>query len=86
MPDHPPALWFGEVLALNFTGVVDAVVIGTQPGEIRWVGLTAVLVRIDVVHLAPTRWHLAVWPWGTPGFLRWLESVAFLMRTALSRD
>ena len=42
--------------------VVDAVVIGTQRGQIRWVGLTTILVRVDMVDLAAVGWHLAVWP------------------------
>ena len=42
--------------------VVDAVVIGTQRGEVRWIGLPAILVRINVVYLASVCWDLAVWP------------------------
>lgn len=52
VPDHPPALWFGEVLALNITIVIDTVVISAQRAEIQRVRLPTALMCIQVVHLS----------------------------------
>ena len=45
VPDHLAALWFREVLALNFTIVVHTIVISTQRGQIRRIRLPTILMR-----------------------------------------
>ena len=42
--------------------VVDAVVVLTQHRQIRWLGMPTVLVRVDVVNLAPIGRYGAVRP------------------------
>ena len=42
--------------------VVDAVVVLTQHREVRWFGVSAVLVCVDMVNLAPIGWNVAVGP------------------------
>ena len=57
---QPAATWSFPFLARTI--VVDAVVVLTQHRQIRRLGVPAVLMGIDMVHLAPIGEHIAVRP------------------------
>src|SRR5690625_1992938 len=67
---HPAALGFTRTRSLplflsarrSWAVVVDAVVVLTQHRQIRWLGMSAVFVRVDVVDLASIGRDVAVWP------------------------
>ena len=63
---HPAALGFTRTWSFPFLAraviVVDAVVVLTQHRQIRWLSVPAVLMSIDMVHLAPIGRHVAVRP------------------------
>ena len=63
---HPAALGFTRTWSFPFLAraviVVDAVVVLTQHRQIRWLGMTTILVCVDVVDLASIGRHAAVRP------------------------
>ena len=63
---HPAATRFSSSLFLSArrsrSVVVDAVVVLAQHREVRWFGVPAILVCVDVVNLASIGWYVAVWP------------------------
>ena len=66
---HPAALGFTRTWSFPFLArtigvvVVDAVVVLTQHRQIRWLGMPAVFMGVDMVDLAPIGGHIAVRPW-----------------------
>ena len=58
---HPAAAWSFSFLARAVI-IIHAVVILAQHGQIRWLRVSTILVRINVVDLAPISGHVAVWP------------------------
>ena len=63
---HPAALGFTRTRSLPFLArtiiVIDTVVVLTQHRQIRWFGVPAILVCVDVVNLASISGHIAVRP------------------------
>ncbi len=63
---HPAALGFTRTWSFPFLAraviVVDAVVVLAQHREVRWFGVPAVFVCVDVVDLASICWNVAVRP------------------------
>src|SRR5699024_3836563 len=64
---NPAATWFSSSWFLSARRrwaviVIDTVVILAQHREVRWLGVLAVFVRVDVVDLASIGRHIAVRP------------------------
>ena len=63
---HPAALGFTWTWSFPFLAraviVIDTVVILAQHREVRWYGVSAILVCVDVVNLASIGRHIAVRP------------------------
>ena len=63
---HPAALGFTRTWSFSFLAraviVIDTVVILAQHREVRWYGVPAILVCVDVVNLASIGRHIAVRP------------------------
>ena len=63
---HPAALGFTRTWSFPFLAraviVIDTVVILAQHREVRWYGVSAILVCVDVVNLASIGRHIAVRP------------------------
>ena len=59
---HPAATWAFSLLARAVIIIIDAVVVLAQHRQVRRLCMTAILMRINVVDLAPISGHVAVWP------------------------
>ena len=63
---HPAATRFSSSWFLSARRsravVIGAVMVFTQHRQIRRLGVSAVLVRVDMVNLAPIGWNVAVGP------------------------
>ena len=58
---HSAATWAFLLLARAVI-IIDAVVVLAQHRQVRGLCMTAILMRINVVDLAPISGHVAVWP------------------------
>ena len=63
---HPAALEFARTLSFPLLArtivIIHTVVVLAQHRQVRGFGVPAILMRINVVDLAPIGRHIAVWP------------------------